>query len=129
VASLGFGLSGFAWLWLVAWLLLGCFGLAAAKWLGYWLLASAWLQLSGWAIGFWLRLRLSGLALPTSFGARAGFGTGNGAAFGADTGAGYGTGTGTGFKANTSAGFGTGTGTGFGLVLASVLAKYWLRGL
>jgi hypothetical protein len=49
-----------AWLWLVAWLLLGCFGLAldrlgcsevawllafgfgfaAAKWLGYWLFAS-----------------------------------------------------------------------------------------
>jgi hypothetical protein len=27
-ARLGFGLSGFAWLWLVAWLLLGCFGLA-----------------------------------------------------------------------------------------------------
>jgi hypothetical protein len=54
-ARLGFGLSGFAWLWLVAWLLLGCFGLAldrlglaigywllaAAKWLGYWLLSSA----------------------------------------------------------------------------------------
>jgi len=65
LASAWLQLSGWAigfWLRLVAWLLLGCFGLAAAKWLGYWLLALAWLQLSGWAIGYWLLASAIGLA-------------------------------------------------------------------
>jgi len=67
-------LSGFAWLWLVAWLRLGCssawlwIGLAAAKWLGYWLLASAiGLAAAKW-LGYWLLASAIGLAADKGLG-------------------------------------------------------------